>query len=156
MSHEFLENYQKITDTKACLTGKPLSEFVKEHSIDCVKVIAIVGEDARDGLLKEIGERTKDKFYITSGAKYLIEICPKGASKGTAVVFLADYYNIPIEIVIAVGDSLNDLPMLESAGLGLAVKNAETALKNAVEVYPYTNDENAVARIIEQYALEEI
>ena len=58
--------------------------------------------------------------------------------------------------MIAVGDGLNDLPMLEAAGLGLAVENAESALKEVVRVFPYTNDENAVARIIEQYALKEM
>ena len=151
---EYLEIYQRMTATKACLTGKPLSEFVKENSIDSVKVLCIIEESKRDELMEKIKELTNDKFYLTSAAKYSIEICPKGVSKGKAVEFLADYYNIPIENVIAVGDSLNDLPMLETAGL--AVKNAETALKNTVEVYPYTNDENAVAKIIEQYALKEI
>ena len=151
-----LEYYEKVTNTKACLSNKPISEFVKEYSIGCVKTFAVVEASKRDVLLKVVEERMKDRFYITSGSKQLIEICPKGVSKGTAVAFLAEYYNIPIESVIAVGDSLNDLPMLEAAGLGLAVKNAETALKNTVEVYPYTNDENAVARIIEQYALKEI
>ena len=64
---------------------------------------------------------------------------------------LADYYHVPIEKTIAVGDSLNDLPMLTAAGLGLAVKNADAALKEQVRTFPYTNDENAVGRIIAEY-----
>ena len=153
---EYLEIYQKITAIKPCLTGKPISEFVKENSIDSVKILCIIEESKRDELLEKIKKLTNDRFYLTSGMKYFIEICPKGVSKGAAVEFLADYYNIPIENVIAVGDGLNDLPMLEAAGLGLAVENAETALKEVVKVFPYTNDENAVARIIEQYALKEM
>lgn len=156
MRTPFLDNYEKVTATKACLSGKVLSEFFEENLVECVKVVAIVAEESRDSLLAEVEKRLQDRFYVTSSAKWLIEICPKGVSKGTAVEFLANYYNVPIENVIAVGDSLNDLPMIRTAGLGLAVKNAETALKNEAEVYPYTNDENAVARIIEEYALKEI
>ena len=152
----FLENYEKVTETKACVSGKALSEFFKENLVECVKVVAIVEEEKRYEIIEEVKKRVQDRFYITSGGASLVEICPKGVSKGTAVEFLADYYNIPIENVIAVGDSLNDLPMIQTAGLGFAVKNAEEFLKNNVTVYPYTNDENAVARIIEQYALEEI
>ena len=155
-SCEYLDVYQKITNTKAFLTDQPLSEFVKENSIESVKVLCIIEESKRDELLEKIRLLTNDRFYITSGMKYFIEICPKGVSKGEAVIFLSEYYKVPLENIIAVGDSLNDLPMLETAGLGLAVKNAEEVLKNTVKVYPYTNDENAVARIIEQYALEEI
>ena len=80
-----------------------------------------------------------------------MEVTSKQYSKGTAVRFLADYYHVPIEKTIAVGDSLNDLPMLTAAGLGLAVKNADAALKEQVRTFPYTNDEYAVGRIIAEY-----
>lgn len=152
----YLENYQKITSTKAVLANKPLSEFVKERSVGGAKILYIVNAESRNAYLEQIEELIGERFYITSGSKFLVEICPKGVDKGVAVTFLAEYYGVPIQNVIAVGDSFNDLPMLKSAGLGLAVKNAETALKDVVEIYPYTNDENAVARIIEEYALEEI
>jgi hydroxymethylpyrimidine pyrophosphatase-like HAD family hydrolase len=45
--------------------------------------------------------------------------------KGTAVEFLAKYYGVTLEKTIAVGDQLNDIPMIEKAGLGIAVKNAD-------------------------------
>ena len=49
------------------------------------------------------------------------------------------------------GDSLNDLPMLEAAGLGLAVRNADEMLKDKAISFEYSNDENAIGRIIERY-----
>ncbi len=64
---------------------------------------------------------------------------------------MADYYGVPVERTIAVGDSLNDLPMLEAAGLGIAVKNADEALKNRALAFGYSNDENAIGKIIETY-----
>ena len=65
--------------------------------------------------------------------------------------FMADYYHVPVERTVAVGDSLNDLPMLEAAGLGLAVRNADEMLKDKAVSFEYSNDENAIGRIIERY-----
>ena len=64
---------------------------------------------------------------------------------------MADYYHVPVERTVAVGDSLNDLPMLEAAGLGLAVRNADEMLKDKAISFEYSNDENAIGRIIERY-----
>ena len=44
--------------------------------------------------------------------------------------------------------------MLKTAGLGIAVKNAEDSLKKEVFAYGYSNDENAVGRIIEEYGIK--
>ena len=154
--NEYLERYERIVGVKAKIMDKPILEFVKERSFSTIKALCLVHPSKRDEYMQFLQEKLGEAYYFTSGAKSLIEICPTGFSKGTAIKFLAEYYKVPIENVIAVGDSINDLPMLKTAGLGLAVKNAEMALQNSVEVYPYTNDENAVARIINQYALKEI
>ena len=81
----------------------------------------------------------------------MVEVTSRAYSKGTAVKFMADYYGVPIERTIAAGDSLNDLPMLQAAGLGLAVKNADEALKDKAQSFPFTNDEDAIGKIIETY-----
>jgi hydroxymethylpyrimidine pyrophosphatase-like HAD family hydrolase len=74
-------------------------------------------------------------------------------SKGTAVEFLAEYYGVPLEKTIAIGDQHNDLPMIEKAGLGIAVQNADESLKKAADcVCEFTNEESAVAKIIKRYA----
>ena len=89
---------------------------------------------------------------MTKSAAFLVEVINSQYSKGTAVVFLADYYGVPLEKVIAVGDQINDTPMIERAGLGIAVKNAETALKEKADyVCEYTNEEGAIAEIIEKF-----
>ena len=60
-----------------------------------------------------------------------------------------------MEKTIAVGDNLNDLPMIERAGLGIAVANAEAELKARADVaFAFTNDENAIGEIIREYGFE--
>ena len=61
-----------------------------------------------------------------------------------------------MENTIAVGDQLNDLSMIEIAGLGLAVQNADEDLKANATVLADTHNEDAVAKAILQYAYEKI
>ena len=54
--------------------------------------------------------------------------------------------------MIAVGDQINDMPMIEKAGLGIAVQNADEALKAKADyVCGQTNEESAIASIIEKF-----
>lgn len=149
--NDHLAYYEKVTGQKAVVSEIPMSEFARKNSIASLKILTIIKPEERAYYFEKLQEKLGDKWYLTSGGRNLIEICVKGFSKGTAVEFLANRYGVAIEDTLAVGDSLNDLPMLKTAGKGIAVKNAEDALKNEVFVYGYTNDENAVARIIEEY-----
>ena len=77
-----------------------------------------------------------------------------GDDKGEALKFLAEHYNIPIENTVAVGDNLNDLPMILAAGTGVAVENAvEEFKKHADDICP-SCDDGGVADVIEKYGLE--
>lgn len=60
--------------------------------------------------------------------KGFYEILPKGYSKASAIEYLAGILGIPIEDTVAVGDSNNDLPMLEYAGCSIAMGNASRAV----------------------------
>ena len=63
----------------------------------------------------------------------------------------AEKYGVDIQETLAIGDGWNDYSALATAGKGIAVKNAEPILKEKFEVSEYSNDENAVGRIIEKY-----
>ena len=57
---------------------------------------------------------------------------------------------------MAIGDNYNDLPMLIEAGLGIGVKNTNPRMVDEVDlIVPWTNDEDAVGHIIDEYFLNE-
>ena len=85
--------------------------------------------------------------FIRSEAT-LYEILPRGIHKGIALTQLASILHIPQAKTIAVGDYNNDIGMLQSAGLGIAVANATPETKAAADMLTVTNDEHAIARII--------
>ena len=61
---------------------------------------------------------------------------------------LGEYFGISSEEMIAVGDQTNDLPMIEYAGLGVAMGNAVEAVKAAADHITATNSEDGVAQLI--------
>ena len=56
--------------------------------------------------------------------------------------------------MIAIGDGFNDLSMIEYAGLGVAMGNAATEVKERADHVTASNDENGVARVIYKFVLK--
>jgi len=79
----------------------------------------------------------KDKI-IDKEYEYL-DIIPKNVSKGSALEILGNYLKINKDEILAIGDNLNDLDMVEKAGIGIAVGNAYSELK---QVANYTTEKN--------------
>jgi hydroxymethylpyrimidine pyrophosphatase-like HAD family hydrolase len=81
------------------------------------------------------------------------ELTALGISKGAALATLAARLGIAREQVIAIGDHENDLPMIEWAGLGLAMGNAIPAARAAADAVIPPVDEAGVAWAINRYIL---
>ena len=72
------------------------------------------------------------------------------------MILLAKYYNVPLEKTVGIGDQTNDLPMICTAGLGVAVKNADDELKAKADyICDLTHEEDAVAYVIEKFGFTE-
>ena len=83
----------------------------------------------------------------------LVDVIRKGVSKGSAVRELASRHGIAAADVMAVGDNLNDLPMLEFAGCPVLMANALPELKTRGWTVTGSNDEAGVAQAIETFVL---
>ena len=149
--NDLLEIYEKICGVKAVVVEEKLSSYIAKNKLKIVKFLTLIDERERNQILLRIKEKLGNKCYVTSGGKFIVELCSKGFDKGSAVEFITNHYQIPLEDTIAVGDALNDLPALQRVGLGIAVANAELELKEKVFVFDKTNDENAIKHIIEKF-----
>jgi len=99
--------------------------------------------------------KTIKQLEIVDSSKYNIEITRKGVSKGKAVERLATLYNIKREEIMTIGDSENDLSMIEYAGLGIAMDNASDNLKQKADYITDSNDNEGVAKAIDKFVLED-
>lgn len=150
-----LRLYEKITKTKAIVTNKKASESIAEKKLQPKKIIAIVEAAYRNEIYEKLKRLLGDQFYVSYSDSNFVEVSVGGYTKGTALEFLAEYYGIPKEKTLAIGDNLNDLPMLECAGKGIAIKNCDRALAERIVPFEYSNDENGVGKAIEKYGFAE-
>ncbi|MBQ7368465.1 MAG: HAD family phosphatase [Clostridia bacterium] len=153
---EALVWYERAVGKRAVrITDKTLSEYVREKRICSYKILAMVKPEDNAKTLAALQNEKFEGCLLTKSADVLVEIVNANYSKGTAVAFLADYYGVPLEKTIGVGDQWNDLPMIETAGLGIAVQNADEKLKAKALTVAYTNEQSAIAKIIEKYGYTE-
>ena len=82
-----------------------------------------------------------------------MEITNPDATKGNALRQLCRLLEIPMETVMALGDSGNDITMLQLAGLGVAMGNAPDYVKAAADVIAETYDRDGAAKAIRRWAL---
>ena len=95
-----------------------------------------------------------DRVYTAASKANYLEITDPGVNKGAALDFLAKRMGITRDAVMAIGDSINDLDMIEYAGLGVAMGNASPRVKAAARAVTAANDADGVAEAIEKYVLQ--
>lgn len=92
---------------------------------------------------------------VTSSLGNNLEINHMEATKGKGLMALAGYLGLKRDEIMACGDGENDISMLEAAGIGVAMENAPSIVKESADVITLTNDQNGVAYAIRKWAVGE-
>ncbi len=101
-------------------------------------------------MAEQIGEVPGTAYTFSSG-RYL-EYIPEGVDKGRGLRSLARIVGVDIAETIAVGDSLNDLPMIEAAGMGVAVSNATDGIDGLAGYTAHSScDDGVLAEVVERF-----
>jgi Cof subfamily protein (haloacid dehalogenase superfamily) len=80
---------------------------------------------------------------------YFAEFSPAGVTKWSAVQWLAQQWNIEPSAICAVGDDVNDIPMIREAGLGVAMGNALPSVKAAADRIAPSHDHDGLVQVVE-------
>ncbi len=146
-----VEKYKQISKVEPVLI-KDLDVFLK----DGVTKMLWYDEVEKIGKLQtEIGGMLSDSVNYHTSRAYFLEFVDKNASKAIAMERLGEHYGIKQSEMIAVGDGFNDLSMIEYAGLGVAMENAEEPVKEKADYITLSNDQDGVAHVITKFVLTE-
>lgn len=104
-----------------------------------------------DAIVKELSHY--DDLELTNSLPTNIEVNPKGVSKASALQSVCKEIGITMENVMAAGDSLNDIKMIQESGIGVAMGNAQEAIKKVADHITATNDQDGVGKAIEKFVL---
>lgn len=136
----------------------PYAELV---DIPGILTIDVFGpEQALQDLSREIAELEVQVYDVgevspqTDPPNWALNVHMPGASKAAGVQILAQNLGCTMADVVAIGDGYNDLPLLEAAGIGVAMGNAHEAVKLRADVVVNGHDEDGVAEAIERFVLQ--
>jgi len=112
--------------------------------------LVVVDDPARlDELRPRLEQRFGERLYIAKSLPYFLELASPTISKGSGLAFVAEHVGFTAEHTIAFGDGENDLELLDWAGFGIAVANADDGLKARADWICPSAEEEGVARVLE-------
>ena len=135
MKGERVDHARRIEDVKIDVQG------------EIIRLDIFAEVDWLAAIWQEVNESIPDVHAIKM--KRSIEISHDGMHKGTALITMSQLLGIPLKNIMAVGDSLNDIPLLQAAGYGVAMGTAPDALKEIADAIVPSSDENGLVKALE-------
>ena len=146
--------FNKDNDTMVHFRKETNAPNITCHYRDVKEALAkvVFGEDHEEIIL-QLAELLNNhplasNYDFIRSERKLYEILPKGMSKGNALMKMCELLGIDPARSIAVGDYDNDISMIRSSGLGIAVSNATKSVLEVADYVTVSNEEHAIARII--------
>ncbi len=146
----FIEAHRKVIDDYAvAMQRDEFKAFAK--TLNDVEVFSMFfhSEEEEEACRKRLNEI--EGLGVVSVCEHNLETFHVTAGKGNALHQLADKLGVAYSDTIGVGDSENDLSMIQAAGLGLAVANANELMQTSADAVICSNEEHAIAYIAERY-----
>lgn len=97
------------------------------------KMLAINYDTNKIDNLTDYLKEKYPEIYVVKSTDYFCEIANKEATKGNGIKFLAEEYGISTKEVMAIGDQNNDIEMVETAGIGVAMGNGTDIIKSKAD-----------------------
>jgi Cof subfamily protein (haloacid dehalogenase superfamily) len=113
------------------------------------KLVVVDDPAALDALRPRLEERFDGRLYIAKSLPYFLELASPAISKGSGLAFVAEHVGFEAGRTIAFGDGENDLELLDWAGFGIAVENADDRLKARADWICPSAEEDGVAQVLE-------
>ena len=126
--------------------------YVRETGYDVEKLnVFFLRPEDRELVREEL--KQVEGLIISSSLNNNLELNAQGATKGEALLWLANHLGIKRTATMAFGDGENDISMLKAAGIGIAMENGQDSAKAAANELTLTNDQDGVAAAIERLIL---
>lgn len=117
------------------------------------KVLYVAEPEHIPAMVPVLQRRFAGLAEIVRSHAMFIEVVPLGVDKGSALAWLAQYYDIPREHVLAAGDQENDITMIQWAGVGVAMGNAAPSVQKIADWIAPPVTEDGAAVLIERFML---
>jgi Cof subfamily protein (haloacid dehalogenase superfamily) len=130
---------EEVGDLAAWLTHAP------------TKLVAVADPGGIPSLREALAASFGDRLFLTTSLPFLLELGNPAVSKGTGIAFVAEQLGISLDRIVSFGDGENDIELIEEAGFGIAVEDANPLLLERADWICPSADVEGVATVIDAY-----
>ncbi len=161
--HAFRKNEQLITPQHNPYTDVEMKinhidavlydfDAIKDDD-EFLKCMLVAAEHDITRAMNELDQKFYDRYSVVRSSKIFLEFLNKTTHKGSALKALANYLDLDIQETMAIGDAGNDLEMIKTAGIGVAMENAFEEVKKVADFITTSNEQDGVANAIKRFIL---
>ena len=144
----YSDEYFAYTEIMGVVVGRPLSSWPEAATWDMHKMIVMSPAHETPARLAALRQAFPRLDITCSNPRY-IEVVTRRSGKGNGLRAMCAYLGYSPADAVAFGDELNDVSLIEAAGLGVAVANAVPALKEAAGLVCPSCAEGGVGKVLD-------
>ena len=143
--------YVKFSSTRNKMPVRPVQNFLTDTDNAQPKFLIVGDPEPLHTLELKMSEHLQGKAEVYRSEPFFLEVVPHGIDKATGLSVLCAKLGIPQSSIIAFGDGFNDVSMIEYAGMGVAMGNAQQVVKNNADYITLSNEADGIAEVIEKF-----
>lgn len=140
-------DYECKNNNMLCSEVGNLADFL---TFAPIKILMSVQPEELAEVQKQIADFLPESLTVVQTAAFYLEVIPRIINKGQGIRDICKVLGIEPTEVVSFGDAANDIPMLEAAGMGVAMGNAQEAVKQAADMVTLSNNEDGIAVALEK------
>lgn len=135
------------------MPSKTVENFLDVINFPVAKCLIVGDPEPLAQLEPVMKKKLESKMNVFRSEPFFLELVPKGIDKARCLAVLLEELGMTPDEMMACGDGFNDLSMIEYAGLGVAMANAQEVVKQAANYITLSNEEDGVAHAVEKFML---
>lgn len=143
----FKVDYECRNNNMTCVEVGNLADFL---TFAPIKILMSVQPEELVNVQAKIAGFLPESLTVVQTAAFYLEVIPKVINKGQGIRDICGVLGLDPAEVIAFGDAENDIPMLRAAGMGVAMGNAQDAVKAAADMATLSNNDDGIADALEK------
>lgn len=128
-------------------------DFLEVINFPVAKCLIVGDPEPLAKLELEMKDTLKNRMNVFRSEPFFLELVPQGIDKARSLAVLLEEIGLSKDEMIACGDGFNDLSMIQYAGLGVAMANAQKVVKKAADYITLSNEEDGVAAVVKKFFL---
>ncbi len=148
-----INNYMQLESNITKMKIKQVDNFKDYVRFPVIKCLMTGEPKVIAEMELNLKKRYNSLLNIFRSEPFFLEIMPKNIDKAQSLLRLLTSLGLSSEQMICCGDGFNDISMIEIAGLGVAMENAQEAVKAAADFVTDSNDDNGILKVIQKFLM---